>query len=65
MAIDRHAPEAIVTLGGDCHVDLAPIAYLSERSGDDLAVLWIDLAGKRHLIELVLQRSASPGLCGP
>jgi arginase len=41
-AIDLHAPEAIVTLGGDCHVDLAPIAYLSERYGDDLAVLWVD-----------------------
>jgi arginase len=41
-AIDRHAPEAIVTLGGDCLVDLAPIAYLSERYGDDLAVMWID-----------------------
>jgi arginase len=41
-AIDRHAPEAIVTLGGDCHVDLAPIAYLSERYGDDLVVLWVD-----------------------
>jgi arginase len=41
-AIDRHGPEAIVTLGGDCHVDLAPIAYLSERYGDDLAVLWVD-----------------------
>ena len=27
-AIRRHAPEAIVTLGGDCHVDLAPIGYL-------------------------------------
>jgi arginase len=41
-AIDRHAPEAIVTLGGDCLVDLAPIAYLSERYGDRLAVMWID-----------------------
>jgi arginase len=41
-AIDRHAPEAVVTLGGDCLVDLAPIAYLSERYGDDLAVMWID-----------------------
>ena len=41
-AIDRHAPEAIVTLGGDCLVDLAPIAYLSERYGDELAVIWID-----------------------
>jgi arginase len=41
-AIARHQPEAIVTLGGDCLVDLAPIAYLSERYGDDLAVLWVD-----------------------
>jgi arginase len=41
-AILRHKPEAIVTLGGDCLVDLAPVAYLSERYGDDLAVLWID-----------------------
>jgi arginase len=40
-AIDRHAPEAIVTLGGDCLVDLAPIAYLSGRY-HDLAVMWID-----------------------
>jgi arginase len=41
-AILRHKPEAIVTLGGDCLVDLAPIAYLSERYGDDLALLWVD-----------------------
>jgi arginase len=41
-AIDRHAPEAIVTLGGDCHVDFAPIVYLGEKYGDDLAVLWVD-----------------------
>lgn len=41
-AIERHAPEAIVALGGDCFVDLAPIAWLSERYGDELAVLWID-----------------------
>jgi arginase len=41
-AIDRHRPEAIVTLGGDCLVDLAPIAYLSELYGDELAVMWID-----------------------
>jgi arginase len=41
-AIARHNPEAIVILCGDCLVDLAPVAYLSERYGDDLAVLWID-----------------------
>lgn len=41
-AITRHNPEAIVTLGGDCLISLAPIAYLSEQYGDDLAVLWVD-----------------------
>lgn len=40
-AIDHHTPEAIVTLGGDCHVDFAAIAYLSKKYGDDLAVLWV------------------------
>lgn len=41
-AIAKHAPEAIVTLGGDCHVNFAPVAYLNQRYGDDLAVIWID-----------------------
>lgn len=41
-AIARHNPQAIVTLGGDCLISLAPIAYLSEQYGDDLAVLWVD-----------------------
>lgn len=40
-AIDRHAPDAIVTLGGDCFADFAPIVYLAGRC-DDLAVLWVD-----------------------
>jgi arginase len=41
-AIDRHRPDRIVTLGGDCLVDLAPIAYLNARYGGDLGVLWLD-----------------------
>ncbi|TKW65611.1 MAG: arginase family protein [Paracoccus denitrificans] len=41
-AIDRHAPDRIVTLGGDCLVDLAPIAYLRQKYGEKLGVLWID-----------------------
>lgn len=41
-SIARHDPEAIVTLGGDCLIDLAPIAYLNARYGDDLAILWVD-----------------------
>lgn len=42
LAIARHKPDAIVTLGGDCLVNLAPTSYLSQRYGDDLAVLWVD-----------------------
>lgn len=40
--IDRHAPDRLVVLGGDCLVDLAPFAYLNERYDGDLAVLWVD-----------------------
>jgi arginase len=36
-AILRHKPEAIVTLGGDCLIDLAPIVYLSESCWNWLA----------------------------
>lgn len=39
--INEHAPDRIVTLGGDCSSDLAPIAYLNERYEGELAVLWI------------------------
>lgn len=40
--IDRHRPDRILVLGGDCLVDLAPFAYLNERYGGELAVLWVD-----------------------
>lgn len=40
--IDRHAPDRLVVLGGDCLVDLVPFAYLNERYAGDLAVLWVD-----------------------
>lgn len=41
-AIGRHNPDAIVTLGGDCLVNLGPVSYLNSRYRDDLAVIWID-----------------------
>ncbi len=41
-AIERHQPDRIVTLGGDCLVDLAPMAYLNRRYEGKLGVLWID-----------------------
>lgn len=40
--IAAHTPDAIVTLGGDCLVSLAPFAWLSEKYQDKLGVLWID-----------------------
>lgn len=40
--IDQHQPERIVVLGGDCLVSLSPFAYLNERYGGELAVLWVD-----------------------
>ena len=40
--LDTHRPDRVVTLGGDCLVDLAPFAYLNERYGGELAVLWVD-----------------------
>jgi arginase len=41
-AIEKHHPDRIVTLGGDCLIDLAPMAYLNTRYGGRLGVLWVD-----------------------
>lgn len=40
--IDKHNPERIVVLGGDCLVTLSPFAYLNEKYNGDLAILWVD-----------------------
>ena len=40
--IEKHIPDKLVVLGGDCLVDLAPFAYLNERYDGEMAVLWID-----------------------
>jgi len=40
--IDEQQPDSIVTLGGDCLVSLVPFAYLAEKYGDRLGILWID-----------------------
>ena len=42
QAIEKHRPARILTLGGDCLVDLPPIAYLSTGYGGKLGVLWVD-----------------------
>jgi Arginase/agmatinase/formimionoglutamate hydrolase, arginase family len=40
--IEKHQPKSIAVLGGDCLVSLAPFAWLQERYGSKLGVLWID-----------------------
>lgn len=40
--IRQHAPDRITVLGGDCLIDLAPFAWLRERWGEGLGILWID-----------------------
>ena len=40
--IREHAPERIVTVGGECAVSVAPFSELARRYVDDLAVIWID-----------------------
>lgn len=36
------APDVVVTVGGTCGVEAAPVAYLNERYGGDLAIVWFD-----------------------
>lgn len=39
--IQEHLPEKIFSLGGDCGIELGPIAYLNNKY-NDLAVIWFD-----------------------
>lgn len=40
--IEKYSPRRVITLGGDCLVDLVPFSYLSSLYRDDLAILWVD-----------------------
>jgi arginase len=40
--IDAHAPDRVLTFGGDCLISQAPFAYLNERYDGKLGILWID-----------------------
>ena len=42
QAIEKHQPDNIVILGGDCLVDLAPFAYLNKKYQGELGILWVD-----------------------
>ncbi|WP_215845033.1 arginase family protein [Candidatus Pantoea bituminis] len=40
--IRENTPDSICVLGGDCLVDLAPFAWLSEQYQDGFGILWLD-----------------------
>ncbi|KQO17538.1 arginase family protein [Paenibacillus sp. Leaf72] len=40
--INAHKPDRIIMFGGDCLVEQAPFAYLNERYGGELGLIWID-----------------------
>lgn len=44
-ALDRTRGRPVLTAGGDCGVDVAPIAAAVRRHGDRLAVVWFDAHG--------------------
>ncbi|MCF0094866.1 arginase family protein [Micromonospora sp. MH99] len=41
----RHRPRRLLTLGGDCTVEVASVAHLASRYAHRLFVLWIDAHG--------------------
>ncbi|MBI4784030.1 MAG: arginase family protein [Oscillatoriophycideae cyanobacterium NC_groundwater_1537_Pr4_S-0.65um_50_18] len=44
-AIEAHNPERILTIGGDCGVEIAPISFLNKRYDQTLTVIWLDAHG--------------------
>jgi arginase len=44
-ALRENGPDQLVTIGGTCGVEAAPVAYLNERYDGDLAVVWFDAHG--------------------
>jgi len=43
--IQAHNPEHILTVGGDCGVEIAPVSFLNKKYDEALAVLWLDAHG--------------------
>lgn len=39
--LQQHRPDTVATVGGDCGIEVAPVAYLSEKY-KDFALVWID-----------------------
>ena len=44
-------PNRILTIGGDCGVELAPVSFLNQQYSKDLAVIWFDAHGDLNIPE--------------
>jgi len=44
-------PGKILTIGGDCGVELAPVSFLNKQYSNDLAVIWFDAHGDLNIPE--------------
>lgn len=53
--------DTVVTVGGDCAVDLAPLAAARDRYGERLTVLWIDAYPDLYTPERPCRRARSTG----
>jgi len=49
--IKSTSPKKILTVGGDCGVELAPVSFLNSHYSDDLAVIWFDAHGDLNIPE--------------
>jgi len=43
--IEAHNPQRILTIGGDCGVEIAPVSFLNKKYDQSLAVIWLDAHG--------------------
>lgn len=43
--IQTHEPHRILTIGGDCGVEIAPVSFLNKRYDQALTVIWLDAHG--------------------
>ncbi|MEO0985891.1 MAG: arginase family protein [Cyanobacteria bacterium J06639_14] len=43
--IEAQNPSKILTIGGDCGVEIAPVSFLNRQYSEELALLWLDAHG--------------------
>ncbi len=44
-------PKKILTIGGDCGVEVAPVSFLNSQYSTDLAIIWFDAHGDLNIPE--------------